>query len=253
MMTKLNELTLIQREELFKTLRISLTHHSNAIEGISLSYGETKSLLESGKTANNKPLDEHLIILGFADAYDVIIREANDKSILLNPSFIKDLHYIIFSHAHKVTPHLVRTPIGAYRTDYAKITGVDIQLSQPSKIAQDIENLLYQFPSNDLDLAKIAEFHALYEKIHPFADGNGRSGRLLMSFQCIQNNLIPPLIENTQRATYLSCLYTAQKEANFSPLSKFLEECQNVSLKLIHLQKQVNTNTSPQPTKIKRR
>ena len=95
-MKKLNNLSLLQREELFKTLRISITHHSNAIEGITLSYGETKTLLETGRTANNKPLDEQLIILGFAEAYDVIIREANDKTKILDSSFIKDLHYLIF-------------------------------------------------------------------------------------------------------------------------------------------------------------
>ena len=58
---KLNELTLKQREELFRQLRISITHHSNAIEGTTLSFGETKELLELGHTAGHKPLGEQLI------------------------------------------------------------------------------------------------------------------------------------------------------------------------------------------------
>lgn len=98
----LSELSLIEREKLFKTLRISITHHNNALEGTTLTFGETKTLLEKGQTASNKRLDEQLIILGFADAYDVIIREANDKSKILDSSFIKDLHYIIFSKALEV-------------------------------------------------------------------------------------------------------------------------------------------------------
>ena len=205
-MKKLSELTLLEREKLFRTLRISITHHSNAIEGISLSYGETKTLLETGKTANNKPIDEQLIILGFAEAYDVVIREANDRSKILDSSFIKDLHYLIFSKAQSVNPHLVRKPIGAYRSDEARIVGSSVELTSPNLISQEIDNLLYRFPSNKLTLEQIAEFHAHYEKIHPFADGNGRTGRLLMSFQCIQNDYIPPLIENENRESYLMVL-----------------------------------------------
>ena len=137
----LSELSLLQREELFKILRIGITHHSNAIEGISLSYGETKNLLETGKTANNKPIDEQLIILGFAEAYDVVIREANDKNKILDSSFIKDLHYLIFSNAHKLTPQLIRKPIGAYRNDVVKILGSSVKLTLPHLISQEMENL----------------------------------------------------------------------------------------------------------------
>jgi hypothetical protein len=65
-MYKLNKLSLKQREELFRQLRISITHHSNATEGTTLSFGETKELLEYGNTARDKPLHEQLVILGFS-------------------------------------------------------------------------------------------------------------------------------------------------------------------------------------------
>lgn len=232
-MKSLSELSLLQREELFKTLRISITHHSNALEGISLNYGETKTLLETGKTAHNKSIDEQLIILGFAEAYDVIIREANDKSKILDSSFIKDLHYLIFSNAYKINPSFVRKPIGAYRSDDVKIVGSNIKLTLPHLISQEIDNLLYQFPSNQLNLEQIAKFHAIFEKIHPFADGNGRTGRLLMSFQCIQNDLIPPLIENEKRDEYLTCLNALQVSNDVKKFVTFLEHCQARSLNLI--------------------
>lgn len=237
-MTALSKLSLLEREMLFKTLRISITHHSNAIEGISLNFGETKTLLETGKTANNKPIDEQLVILGFAEAYDVVIREANDKSKILDSSFIKDLHYLIFSNAQRISPNLVRKPIGAYRTEEAKIVGSSVKLSLPNKISQDIENLLFRFPSNQLDLFQIAEFHALYEKIHPFSDGNGRTGRLLMSFQCIQNDRIPPLIEDENRKEYLECLEAIQLNNDIAKFVTFLEYCQERSLELIAINKE---------------
>ena len=205
-MYKLNNLTLKQREELFRQLRISITHHSNAIEGTTLSFGETKELLEHGNTAKNKPLHEQLVILGFAKAYDVIVREATNKDNIMDSSFIKDIHAIMFEDALKISPEFIAKPIGAYRLDERYIKGVDIKLSPPNNISNDIENLLYRFKSNSMSLEDIAEFHILFERVHPFADGNGRVGRLIMAFQAIQNNIVPPLIENEHRNEYLKTI-----------------------------------------------
>lgn len=226
-MKKLSELTLKQREELFRQLRISITHHSNAIEGTTLSYGETKELLELGHTAGHKPLGEQLVILGFAKAYDVIIREASNKESLMDSNFIKDIHAILFEDALRVTPEYVSRPVGAYRTDERRIKGVSIKLSAPNMIVNDIENLLYRMPSNNMTLLDIAAFHIYFERIHPFADGNGRVGRLLMAYQAIQNNIVPPLVVNDDREKYLDAIN--DKNA----LHHFLQESIDKSLELI--------------------
>ena len=228
-MKKLNELSLKEREELFRQLRISITHHSNAIEGTTLSFGETKELLELGHTAGQKPLGEQLVILGFAKAYDVIIREASNKENLIDSSFIKDIHAIIFEDALQVSPEYVSRPVGAYRVDERHIKGVNINLSTPNMISNDIENLLYRMKSNQMDLMAISEFHILFERIHPFADGNGRAGRLIMAYQAIQNNLIPPLIKNEDRDEYLDAINDK------NDLHKFLKQSIAKSLALIGL------------------
>ena len=227
-MYKLNKLSLKQREELFRQLRISLTHHSNAIEGTTLSFGETKELLESGYTAGHKPLGEQLVILGFAKAYDVVIREAQNPVNLIDSSFIKDIHAIMFEDALKVAPEYISKPIGAYRLDERYIKGVDVKLSSPYTISNDIENLLYQFESNNMSLKDIAHFHILFERVHPFADGNGRVGRLLMAYQAIQNNIVPPLIQNESRDEYLKAINDK------NDLTQFLRESINRSLELIN-------------------
>ena len=228
-MTPLNTLTLKQREELFRQLRVSITHHSNAMEGTTLSFGETKELLEHGNTAGDKPLHEQLIILGFAKAYDVIVREASNAYTLVDSSFIKDIHAIMFEDALQVSPSFVAKPIGAYRLDERYIKGVNIKLSAPHQISNDIENLFYRFKSNEMSLEDIAEFHILFERVHPFADGNGRVGRLLMAYQAIQNNMIPPLIENEHRGEYLEVINDSKK------LTPFLEKSIQKSLNLIDL------------------
>jgi len=226
-MQQLNKLTLKQREELFRQLRISITHHSNAIEGTTLSFGETKELLELGHTAGHKPLGEQLVILGFAKAYDVIVREATNPNNIIDSSFIKDIHAIMFEDALKVAPNYVSKPIGAYRLDERYIKGVDIKLSLPHMISNDIENLLYRFKSNNMNLEDIAEFHILFERIHPFADGNGRVGRLIMAFQAIQNNIVPPLIKNEHKTEYLKAINDKNE------LFKFIDESIQNSMNLL--------------------
>jgi len=228
-MQQLNKLTLKQREELFRQLRISITHHSNAMEGTTLSFGETKELLELGHTAGHKPLGEQLVILGFAKAYDVIIREATNPHNIIDSSFIKDIHAIMFEDALKVAPEFVSKPVGAYRLDERYIKGVDIKLSLPHMISNDIENLLYRIKSNDMSLLDISDFHIQFERIHPFADGNGRVGRLLMAYQAIQNNIVPPLIENEHRDDYLKAINDKDE------LCVFLDESIKKSLELIDL------------------
>ncbi|HHC11425.1 MAG TPA: Fic family protein [Campylobacterales bacterium] len=226
-MKKLNRLSLKQRAELFRQLRISITHHSNAMEGTTLSFGETKELLELGHTAGHKSLGEQLVILGFAKAYDVIVREATNKENIIDSSFIKDIHAIMFEDALKIAPEYVSKPIGAYRLDERYIKGVDIKLSAPNKISNDIENLLYRFNSNNMNLKDIAEFHILFERVHPFADGNGRVGRLLMAFQAIQNNIVPPLIQNENRTEYLTAINDKDE------LLKFIDESIQNSMALL--------------------
>jgi Fic family protein len=77
-----------------------------------------------------------------------------------------------------------------------------------------------------MSLEEIAQFHIEFEQIHPFADGNGRIGRLLMAFQCIQNDLVPPLILNDNRREYLDSL------SDVNTLAPFLEFSQNESCTL---------------------
>lgn len=222
---KLSELNTSHRRALFAYLRTAITHHSNAMEGISLTYGETKKLLEEGITAPNKPLSDHLIIMGFANAFDEVVLESYGHQSLTT-SFIKDIHATLFRAALNTCPDKIEKPIGAYRTDERYITGLATSLAAPSQISNRLENLL--FTSQPKTLEEIAKFHIDFELIHPFADGNGRIGRLIITYQAIQNDLIPPLIENDYRKEYLKAMN------NLPELVGFLHEAQAESHKFIN-------------------
>ena len=215
---RLSEINLKDRNKLFSYLRTAITHHSNKIEGTTLEYGETEQLLEKGITAMNKPLSDQLIIKGFADCYDEILR-SGFSGRKIDSEFIKDLHALMFDYALKVCPDKIERPIGAYRTVEKQIKHTGVKLSLPHSIKNDLENLLYQDePKNILD---IADFHIKFEKIHPFCDGNGRIGRLLMAMQFIKNDMIPPLIEYSHRKEYLNSMFEKDKLATFLEFSQF--------------------------------
>jgi len=215
----LSALSTKQKELLFRELRLSVTHHSNAIEGTTLSFGETKQLLENGLTAKDKPINEQLVILGFAKAFDVVVREASNPQKTIDSSFIKDLHEIMFEDALRIAPHFTAKPVGAYRSDERRIQGSSATLTHPSKISVELENLLYRFRDRPMSLADIARFHIEFETVHPFADGNGRIGRLLMTFQAIQSDFIPPLILSEQKNGYLDGFDDADIMTMFLELS----------------------------------
>lgn len=221
---KLSKLSASERRELFAYLRTAITHHSNAMEGVSLTYGETKRLLEDGITAPSKPLSDHLVTLGFANAFDEVVLESYAKQPLTS-SFIKDIHATLFKSALAVCPDKIDKPVGAYRTDERRISGLSTALASPKQIANQLENLLYT--NQPVDLEGIAKFHIDFELIHPFADGNGRVGRLIITYQSIQNDLIPPLIENEHRQDYLSSLNEPKI------LEKFLLSAQQKSYKFL--------------------
>lgn len=227
-MKMLNELSFNENEILFRMLKVSLTYHSNAIEGGTLSFGETKKLLENNITANGKKLSEQLEIKGFAKAFNVIIREAANQNKIIDNIFLKDIHSLLFTSALQECPEDVERPIGAYRTEDRIIKGVDVLLSHPKMISNDIDNLLFMF-QNKMSIEDIAIFHRKFEKIHPFANGNGRVGRLIMTFQSIKNNIIPPLIKNDYRKEYIHAFQ------NKNDMIKFLKLAQKETMDLIKI------------------
>ena len=221
---KLSELTLKEQDTLFSVLRVAITHHSSKIEGSQLTYGETEALLEKGITANNKPLNEQLEIRGFARCYDEIVRSGFAKR-KIDENYIKDLHAMLFENALMECPEFVEKPVGAFRVAQRWIKGCDVKLAQPYDIKNLLGNLLYQ--KEPETIREIADFHRKFERIHPFSNGNGRIGRLLMAMQFIKNDMIPPLIKNSSRNEYLDNF------ADLDEMTNFLKKSQEISYSIL--------------------
>ncbi len=116
----------------------------------------------------------------------------------------------------------IRSDAGEYSTKYRMIPGSeDITLTDPRDVPEELERWTSKYKEIKT-LKDIAEAHAHFELIHPFGDGNGRIGRLLMSIHAIQAGFIPPYIDNKNKALYYVVLKHAQVHGEGSYLSYFI-------------------------------
>lgn len=194
--TELNNrrpLTEGELERLNEEFAIEYTYNSNAIEGNTLTLRETDLVLR-GLTVNQKPLRDHLEAIGHKEAFDFVGVLVKDNAPL-SESIIKQIHYLVLSDK--------KEDRGVYRRVPVHIMGAQHEPAQPYLIAPKMEQLLLDYAENDEHIVtKLARFHIEFEGIHPFIDGNGRTGRLLVNLELMKAGYPPIDIKFTDRVTY---------------------------------------------------
>lgn len=194
--------------------RIGLTYSSNAIEGNTLTESETKVIIEDGLTIGGKSLREHYEVIGHAKAYDLIYSLTDNP---LSEADVLQLHALFF---RQIGPENA----GLYRKRNVIITGTDYLPPDYRKVPQlmkkHIEKLNKQ-PQGPHPLERASEMHAEFEAIHPFIDGNGRIGRLLLSINTLKNGYCPVIIPPIRRSEYIAAMQKSNK-GNLSALRVFV-------------------------------
>ena len=200
------------------TLRNDFIYNSNAIEGNSLTRQETEVILEYGVTVKGKPLKDHLEVKGQEYAINFLNNIIKENEVL-SLRLIKEFHALILG---PVDPEIA----GQFKKFKNKIVGSNFETSDPIFVKEDLEKLLEDyFSSNENIIEKIAKFHANFEKIHPFSDGNGRTGRLIMNFELMKAGYPICIIKNEDRLEYYNSLNEAQANNNYNDIIKFIEDC----------------------------
>ncbi len=195
-MRKYRPLTKEELKRLSDEFIIETTYNSNAIEGNTITLRETALIIQEGVTIGSKPIKDHLDIIGYKDAFYFIL-ELADKNEELTENDIKDIHSLVLMQdsQHK----------GIYRRVPVKILGSLHEPPQPYLIVPQMEKLLLDYKEWKKEkhiIEAIALFHLEFESIHPFIDGNGRTGRLLLNLELIKNGLLPVDIKFTDRDKY---------------------------------------------------
>lgn len=172
---------------------VEYTYNSNAIEGNTLTLRETDLVLR-GLTIDSKPLKDHMEAVGHKEAFDFVSELVKDN-VPISEGIIKQIHYLVLADK--------REDRGVYRRVPVHIMGAQHEPVQSYLIEPKMEQLLYNFAaSTEHIVTKLARFHIEFEGIHPFIDGNGRTGRLLVNLELMKSGLPPIDIKFTDRIAY---------------------------------------------------
>lgn len=174
---------------------IEFTYNSNAIEGNTLTLKETAMVLE-GMTIDRKPLKDHLEAVGHRDAF-LYVEEIARQELPLSEFVIKSIHSLVLMDQPEDK--------GVFRRIPVRIMGAFAEPVQPYLIEPKITELLAadeQRRETMKPIERIARFHLEFEGIHPFIDGNGRTGRLIMNLDLIRCGYPPINVKYTDRKKY---------------------------------------------------
>lgn len=199
------------------------TYDSTGIEGNTLTLQETAQLLFENRVPSAKSLREINESLNHKEAFDYILNYKGD----INKEFILKLHELVVKNTLKQE---LQNQIGKYRKLQVYIRGVNWLPPKPEKVPKEMKNLLSWYSKNKDKLHPLiisAYFHAGFEAVHPFVDGNGRVGRLLMNFILHKNKFPMINIPNAKKHIYYNALEKAQVKGDLKPLIKFLFDLLN--------------------------
>ncbi len=200
---------------------VEYTYNSNAIEGNTLTLRETDLVLR-GLTVDRKPLKDHLEVIGHKEAFDYICELVSDN-VPISESVIKDIHYLVLSDK--------RENRGVYRRIPVRIMGASHEPVQPYLIQPKMEQLLLKFNESDEKIiTKLARFHIEFEGIHPFIDGNGRTGRLLVNLELMKAGYPPIDIKFTDRKSYYDAFDAFHTKGDLSEMEKLFANYLNERL-----------------------
>lgn len=198
---------------------VRMAYNSNAIEGSTLSLIETEIIYE-GEFVPGKPGRDQISARGLFEGADFLDR-ALDEERTLDKKLILDLH-------ERCALDLQPRARGAYRNAPAIILAARTTPLAPHKIRPAMDDLVYEYGvlrEGSHPLLAIAWFHAAFESIHPFADGNGRTGRLLMNFQLQKSGYPPIAIKVDHGLEYKAALEAWQVDDNPQPFIDLFLSC----------------------------
>lgn len=205
--------------ELRHRYMVRFTYNSNAIEGNTLTQSETEMVLEHGITVGGKTLREHLEVVGHRDAIEYI-QELAQANIPIQAFEIRQIHALIMAS-------ISREEAGQYRRILVKSAGTEYVYPAPNLIDSLMADLIswLSMPSMLHPLEYATEAHLRFVTIHPFRDGNGRTGRLLMNLLLLRAGYPIVTILNAQRSVYINATVSyQQQQGGIVPLLELVVE-----------------------------
>lgn len=207
---------MLNNKEYWEDFITRSTYHSNAIEGSTLTYAETYAILyndNSFKIQGKEPREIYEAI-NHKKALELVFQNIQSNGEF-DERFIKQLNEVVNKDIKGIE---------GYRTVQVFIQGSEHIPPEPEKVPNLMMYYIYNYEHDEQDIfTKIAKYHIEFEKIHPFEDGNGRTGRLLINYELMKNNIFPVVIEKEDRIKYFEYL----KDNDSLGLADWLKELSN--------------------------
>ena len=204
---------ILSNKDYLEDLITRSTYHSNAIEGNTLTYAETYAILYNDnrfKIEGKEP----------REIYETINHKRALELLFNNLQNSKELDERLIKKLNEIINRDIKDTEG-HRTVQVFIQGSEHIPPEPEKIPNLMLYHIYNYNHDEQDIfSKIAKYHIEFEKIHPFEDENGRTGRLLINFELLKNDLPPVIIAKEDRVKYFELL----KNNDSTDLAKWLKE-----------------------------
>lgn len=206
-----------ENKEVLDQLTLYLTYHTNTIEGSTMTLADTEDVLFGHKVLTNRTQIEQAEARNHQTTLLWLLEQMKREDFIISEELAKSLHLRLMNG--------IIEDAGEYRRHGVHIMGTHVTVANYLRIPDLMGQLFLDtgLPSNDL-VSVLSRSHAKFEKIHPFSDGNGRVGRLLMLAQALRFGLTPPLVLRERKAAYYKYLEMAQMEDNPMPLELFIAE-----------------------------
>lgn len=207
-----------------------MAYNSNRIEGSTLTEKQTASIFETGtiradgSVFRTKDVEE---MTGHFTMFNYMLDTCEE---ILSQRLIKEYHYRLKAGVFEDIAN--GYPIGEYKNRRNMVS--NIMTSTPEKVEEDMKVLLEDYNSKEPhSLKDLAEFHARFEKIHPFQDGNGRTGRMILFKDCLRSCVMPFIIGDDRKAEYYECLNNAQQNEDYEPLIRYFGQEQERYVEMV--------------------
>ena len=201
-----------------------MAYNSNKIEGSTLTEEQTSSLFDTGTISSNGELIRSKDVEEATGHFIMFNEMLKTYDEVLSEELIKKYHYDLKSGVFEDKAN--GYAIGDYKKRANTVSNIKVAL--PEEVESRMKELLKEYNSKDNHtLYDIVKFHSDYENIHPFQDGNGRTGRIIMFKECLKNNVFPFIIEDELKGGYYKALNNAQINNDYKHLLDFCKKEQD--------------------------
>lgn len=208
---------LISDKQLLENLTTSLTYHSNGTEGSKMTEQDVSAVVFGNQTLRNRTIAEQREAINHQTALYFLLDElaSQGSNFEFTPDLIKATHLRMMNGT--------MSDAGYYRNHSVRIRGASVALANYLKIPELINNWCNMANEETADkIGLLARTHAEFEHIHPFSDGNGRTGRLMLFILALKLGLVPPILKKERRYAYYKYLELAQTREITDPLEMFI-------------------------------